>query len=111
MASKAKALREIAISKPYFVLLGDRSVKKNLRKLLIKHAPAEFYSVLTQGSRHLLNGTFCTLNPDYCASFETALYLIALPETRIIDKQKIVEREPVDFIRELFLALERALEI
>lgn len=106
---KSKALKEIELSEPYFKLLGQKNIKKNLKRLLIIQAPPEFYSVLTQATRHLLNGTFCVENPQYCTKFENSLYLIALPETRKRDKQKILESEPAEFISEIFTALKKAL--
>jgi hypothetical protein len=81
-----------------------------LRNTLIKQSPPEFYSVLTQASRHLLNGTFCVNNPEYCKTFESSLYLLALPETRKQDKQKILTAEPPEFLRELFTVLEKLLK-
>lgn len=100
-----RALTEISTSEPYFKLLSNKSLSKRLRKSILKEAPLEFYSVLTQATRHLLNGSFCTKNRQYCKKFETSLYLLALPSTTKEDKQKIIESEPCEFVAELFEAL------
>lgn len=101
----SKALKEITLSEPYFKILSNKKLSKRVKKTLLKSAPPEFYSVLTQATRHLLNGSFCTKNPDYCKKFETSLYLLALPSTSIKDRQKIIESEPTEFISELFETL------
>lgn len=101
---------EIKISTPYFELLGDKTINENLRILLIKHAPKEFYSVLTQTVRHILNGTFCTENSDFCEKFENSLYIIALPSTSLKDKRNILLSESYILINQLFEALSKALK-
>lgn len=110
MSSSERAQKEIFISEPYFRLLGEKSVKRNLKILLIKQAPSAFFSVLTQTVRHILNGTFCFENKKLCEKFENSLYLIALPSTKKADKQKILETESSEFILELFQALKNALK-
>lgn len=104
------ALREIKISEPYFKILSEKNINKNLRVLLIKQAPKEFYSVITQTARHLLNNNICAKIPDFCTRFENSLLLIALPSTCIKTKQKILISEPYNFISELFEILITAIE-
>lgn len=104
-----KAIEEIKVAQPFFTILSNANIKKNLRRQIIHSAPPEFFSVLTQAVRHLLNGTFCVAHPDYCSQYETALYLVALPTTSIADKQKILTQEPVEFVEILFASLQTVL--
>lgn len=97
----SKATTEIKIAKPYFTILSNINISNTLRRNIIKDAPIEFYSVLTQLVRHLINNSFCVQHTEYCSKYESALYLIALPATSIIDKQKILRQEPVEFISQL----------
>jgi hypothetical protein len=101
---------EIQISEPYFKILSDIKTTKRLRSLLIKQAPKEFYSILTQTVRHLLNNTFCSENPKFCKTFENTLYILALPSTSLKIKQNILLLESPLFIKELFQALIKALK-
>jgi len=104
------AQNEIDISKPYFEILGRKNTNKNLRLLLIKEAPKEFYSVLSNTSRHILNKTFCSKNKTFCMKFRNSLYLLALPTTGLQDKQKVLITEEYTFIKQLYEALLEALK-
>lgn len=105
----SRALKEIKISERYFELLSDESLKKSLRNSLVKQAPPEFFSVLTQATRHLLNGSFCAENPEFCSQFDASLYLIALPSTNKKDKQKVLLTESAEFIAQIYKALKNSL--
>lgn len=104
------AKAEIEISEPYFSMLGNDNTNKQIRIFLIKQAPKEFYSVLTQIVRHVLNGTFCAENSDFCENFENSLYILALPSTNRKLKEKVLLSEPPSFINELFSALKSGLK-
>ena len=102
------AKAQINKSLPYFTLLSDKTVKKQLRVLLIKQAPEEFYDVLTQIVRHLINGTFSTDNTKYCEKFENSLYILASPSISRKIKENIILLEPFKFIEELFSTFKKA---
>jgi len=93
---------EINISKPYFELLGRKITKKNLRNSLIQNAQVEFFNVLTQIVRHILNGTFLNKNSE---QFENSFYIIALPSTTIKQKKIILVKESYKFFEQLFAVL------
>jgi len=59
------AEQEINKSKPYFMLLSEKNLDKSLRLILIKKTPPEFFNVLTQTVRHLLNNSVCALEKDF----------------------------------------------
>jgi len=73
--STRQALKEIKASDPYLNLLAQNNIKKSLRRILIKEAPAAVLSVLSQVCRHILNGTFCFKNKSFCNQFENSLYI------------------------------------
>jgi len=104
------AEHELFISKPYFEILGRKNITKNLRTLLIKQAPVEFYSILTNTVRHILNGTFCSKNSNFCNKHKNSLYLLALPSTSVRDKHKILFVEEYTFIAQIYEALLEALK-
>jgi len=98
------------IAKPYFELLGKKTIKKNLRILLIKESPEEFYLIITNTAEHILNGTFCRKNKIFCKKYIYSLYLLALPTTKLKDLQKVLISEPYIFIKEIYTALLEALK-
>jgi len=104
------AEHELFIRKPYFEILGRKYFKKKLRVLLIKQAPVEFYSILTNTARHILNSTFCSTNKNFCKKYKNSLYLLALPSTSLKDKHKILIAEEYTFIAQLYEALLEALK-
>lgn len=96
-----QALKEINNSIPYFSLLSSTETSKALRKLLIHSAPQDFYSVVIQLSRHILNKTLETENFDFLEKFNTSLYILALPSTTKKDKITILENLPPAFFGHL----------
>jgi hypothetical protein len=106
---KRRAIEEIEIAKPYFDILASQ-INPKLRKSLIQNAPPQFFNVVTQIIRHLLNNSFCNDNRSFCAQYENSLYLIALPETSLADKQKILQSEPSEFISRLSYLLHTELD-
>lgn len=62
----SKALQEIKESKPYIELLSRKNINEELTQSLISNAPNEFYSVITQTARPLLNKNICVKNSNFC---------------------------------------------
>lgn len=94
---------------PYFQLLSDKTINKSLRNALIKQAPPVFYDILTQTVRHLLNKSVKSANPYFCEQFENSLYILALPSTNRKVREKILQKEPESFIKEIFVVLQKSL--
>lgn len=101
MSLRSRAESEIAISRPYFELLQQLYISPKLRSLLIKEAPSQFFSVITQLARHSLNGSICS-SKQFQAKYRKALYLLSDPSTKISDKKLIVTFEVPEFISELY---------
>jgi len=106
---KARFKLQYNISAPYFTLLSRDNLSNKLRFLLISEAPVAFFSVLTQIARHILNGSFCSLNKDFCVKYENTLYLLSLPETTVATKKRMLKVENYKFLAVLFLDFEKAL--
>lgn len=88
-----RARRECLVSEPYIRVIcraDDRFLKE-----IIRAAPPELLSVLSELSRHTINGTF-SLNRHPSASLKTFLYAIADPDTSEQQKRKILQRDSDD---------------
>jgi len=97
-----KAKSEIQISTPYFELISNPYLSKKLRILLIEEAPLQFFSCLTQISRHICNGTLEIECKKFCNTFKSALLSLSNPETNIHEKRLILKEEPSAFLRILY---------
>lgn len=97
-----KAIFELETSKPYFALLSNPKTQKSFNNILIKQAPKEFYSVITQLARHILNNTSELENSNFREKYKTSLYLLALPSTGKKEKLKVLEKESNDFFKHLY---------
>jgi len=99
----SKAYKEIKEALPYIKLLCERKLSKKLKHNLLLEAPSSVFSVTTQISRHILNGTFSEklVSNKFIQKFKNSLYLFALHDTKRINKIKILELEYVEFLNEI----------
>lgn len=101
MGLQLRAEREIELSEPFFKILSVKRLCSKVRNLLIKIAPIEFYSVLTQTARHFVNGTLCTKDPLFCRKYKKALYILSDPSTTLKTKKLIIEQESTELVNKL----------
>lgn len=103
----SKALSEINVSEPYLALLGTKTTSKKLRSTLIKEAPRQLYSVTTQLSRHLLNGTLGSEFNHFSEKFQNSLYILAVPSSTRKTKEKLFSVESVEFHNKILQILKQ----
>lgn len=97
----------IKVCRPYFVLLGENSINKNLKKNLVQNLPRSFPPVFRQSVKHLLAGNIRSDDPQFVENNVDRLKFITNPKLKEKNLKLVLALVPNEFYHQIGSALYR----